>query len=152
MIIIKPALPSDFNKIAIIEFDLQSDAWQASALFEMSHNAQGFGVLGAYDGGKLVGYLVYQVFDIAEILRLGVAKSAQRQGIARRLMTAWLDLENVKQCQSCLLEVRADNTPAINLYQAFDFKQIAIRKGYYKDKDGVCDALILQRMAKSLRC
>lgn len=149
MIIIKPAPPSDFNKIAVIEFDLQTDAWQASALFELStQDNLGFGVLGAYCDDKLVGYLIYQSplsSGIAEILRLGVAKSLQRQGIARHLMTAWFELDCVKTAESCLLEVRADNVPAIALYQAFGFEQIAVRKGYYKDKSGACDALILQK-------
>ena len=151
---IKPAPPSGFNKIAVIEFDLQADAWQASALFELStQDNLGFGVLGAYRDDKLVGYLIYQSplsSGIAEILRLGVAKSCQRQGIARLLMTAWLELDCVKTAESCLLEVRADNIPAIALYQAFGFTQIAVRKGYYKDKNGACDALILQRVNDTL--
>lgn len=150
MIVIKPAPPSDFNKIAMIEFELQTDAWQASALYEMNAQATlGFGVLGAYLEDKLVGYLVYQCLDVAEILRLGVKKSHQKQGIAKQLMQTWLALPPIKQADSCLLEVRADNMPAIALYTAFGFVQIAVRKGYYKDKDGACDALILQRLHQS---
>lgn len=147
MIIIQPVPSSDFNKVAVIEFELQTDAWQASALYEMNaQESTGFGVLGAYCERRLVGYLVYQCLDVAEILRLGVTKSHQKQGIARQLMTAWLELPAIAQADSCLLEVRADNVPALTLYAAFGFKEIAVRKDYYKDKTGLCDALILQKI------
>lgn len=140
---IKSATPSDFNAIALIEHSLQDDAWQASALFDLSRQA-GFGVLGAYVADKLVGYLVYQQLDIAEILRLGVAKSHQNQGIAKALLTAWLDGIDT----NALLEVRTDNATAIGLYDKFGFQVIHTKKGYYRTKAGVCDAYVMMRECK----
>lgn len=141
---IQTATPSDFNAIALIEHSLQDDAWQASALFDLSRQA-GFGVLRATVANKLVGYLVYQQMDVAEILRLGVAKSHQRQGIAKALLTAWL--EGV--ASDALLEVRTDNASAIALYDKFGFKIIHTKKGYYRTEAGVCDAYVMRRLHKS---
>lgn len=35
------------------------------------------------------------------------------------------------------LEVRIDNLPALKLYEKYQFKQVAIRKGYYNGVDGI---------------
>ena len=35
------------------------------------------------------------------------------------------------------LEVRKDNIPALKLYKEFNFKEVAIRKGYYNGIDGI---------------
>ena len=35
------------------------------------------------------------------------------------------------------LEVRVSNIPAINLYKKFGFREVALRKYYYGDEDGI---------------
>ena len=41
------------------------------------------------------------------------------------------------------LEVRSRNVPAIKLYTAYGFKEIGIRKNYYKDPQD--DAIVMLR-------
>lgn len=150
MIALKIVPKKDFDKVAAIERTLQDDAWDVASLCELSDNpASGFGILGAYDetqdnkhSDKLVGYLIYQNLDVAELLRLGVDKAYQGRGIAKRLTQSWLD---GLVCPA-LLEVRADNVVAIGLYQTLGFKVIHTRKNYYKNQDNsFCDALIMQK-------
>ncbi len=150
MITFKIVPKADFGQVADIERMLQDDAWDMASLYDLSDNpATGFGVLGAYDdtqdnknSDKLVGYLIYQNLDVAELLRLGVDKAYQGRGIAKRLTQYWLD----GLACSALLEVRADNTVAIGLYQSLGFKIIHTRKNYYKNQDNSrCDALIMQK-------
>ncbi|ERL56355.1 ribosomal protein S18-alanine N-acetyltransferase [Psychrobacter aquaticus] len=97
---------------------------------------------------KVIGYCLYQlVFEQAEILRIGTHPDYQRQGIASRLFTK-LNSELIQgQVESLLLEVRADNVPAIALYEQQAFAVIHKRKGYYHllDQPAV-DALIMQRV------
>ncbi|WP_290003676.1 ribosomal protein S18-alanine N-acetyltransferase [Faucicola atlantae] len=96
--------------------------------------------------GQLIGYaLISQVFDSADLLRVGIAPDYQRQGIAQQLLTTVTAQLKQQSVERLLLEVREDNTAARALYGKLGFQQIHIRKNYYKNTDGSrCDALILQ--------
>ena len=96
-------------------------------------------------GGKTerLGYLLFRVIgDEAELLRTAVRPSARRRGVARALLTRAVHELEAASVTSQLLEVRADNGPAIALYEAFGFKVEGRRSGYYPD--GV-DALLMRR-------
>lgn len=96
--------------------------------------------------GTVVGYCLYQVvFEQAEILRIGTHPDYQRQGTASQLITRLNNELQVSKVESLLLEVRADNAPAIALYQQQGFDEIHRRKGYYQHwhKPAV-DAVIMQ--------
>ena len=98
-------------------------------------------------GYKIVGYCLYQVvFEQAEILRIGTHTDYQRQGIASQLF-ATLNNELINnKVESLLLEVRADNAPALALYEQQGFVVIHKRKGYYQlPHQPSVDALIMQR-------
>ncbi|MGP5336403.1 ribosomal protein S18-alanine N-acetyltransferase [Psychrobacter maritimus] len=100
------------------------------------------------DNNKAVGYCLYQViFEQAEILRIGTHPDYQRQGIASQIF-AQLNKELMSnQVESLLLEVRADNAPAIALYQQQAFAVIHTRKNYYQvPHQPAVDALIMQRV------
>ena len=97
---------------------------------------------------KIVGYCLYQVvFEQAEILRIGTHPDYQRQGIASQLF-ATLNNELINnKVESLLLEVRADNAPALALYEQQAFAVIHTRKNYYQlPHQPSVDALILQRV------
>ena len=96
---------------------------------------------------KIVGYCLYQVvFEQAEILRIGTHPDYQRQGIASQLF-ATLNNELINnKVESLLLEVRADNAPALALYERQGFVVIHKRKSYYQlPHRPAIDALIMQR-------
>ena len=100
------------------------------------------------DNNKAVGYCLYQViFEQAEILRIGTHPDYQRQGIASQIF-AQLNKELMSnQIESLLLEVRADNAPAIALYKQQAFAVIHTRKNYYQvPHQPAVDALIMQRV------
>ncbi len=99
-------------------------------------------------GYKIVGYCLYQVvFEQAEILRIGTHPDYQRQSIASQLF-ATLNNELINnKVESLLLEVRADNAPALALYEQQAFAVIHTRKNYYQlPHQPSVDALILQRV------
>jgi ribosomal-protein-alanine N-acetyltransferase len=79
------------------------------------------------------------------VLRIGTDPKYQRQGIALQVLNKLHELLQLNQVESLLLEVRADNTAAIALYEQQAFNIIHKRKGYYKmpHKPAV-DALIMQ--------
>lgn len=141
--------PSQFEAVADIEHSLQPDAWGKQTLLTMYEQRQktGFGVLGAYQSlpyrdKRLVGYLVYQSLDVSELLRLGVDQAYQGRGVAWQLMMAWFDRI---QTETALLEVRADNKPALRLYYKAGFYPIHKRRGYYQTLKGAIDAVVMER-------
>jgi len=139
--------------VATIEALLQlQDAWTYQTLIEMLEQ-NNIRMIVAYEQENktmdhtVIGYCLYQVlFEQAEILRIGTHPDYQRQGIASQLFaTLSRELMNSK-VDSLLLEVRADNAPAIALYEQQKFTVIHKRKGYYQmPHQPAIDALIMQR-------
>ncbi|WP_379543793.1 ribosomal protein S18-alanine N-acetyltransferase [Psychrobacter sp. R86515] len=138
------------NIEAIVQPD---DAWNQKILTELLEQ-DSISLLIAYDQieeegtsyREIVGYCLYQTtFEQAEVLRIGTDPEHQRQGIASQVLNRLHELLQFNQVDSLLLEVRADNTAAIALYEQQAFNIIHKRKGYYKmpHKPAV-DALIMQ--------
>ena len=71
------------------------------------------------------------VQDEGEVYRIGVLPGCRRQGLARMLLTAWLEHAAARGVRSVSLDVRAGNAPAIALYRALGFADAARRRGYY---------------------
>ncbi len=137
---------SIIQAIADIETIIQpQDPWSYKTLSDLLKQ-DSINLLVAYQGDKTVGYCLYQVmFEQAEILRIGTHPDYQRQGIASQLFIA-LNKELLdNEVESLLLEVRADNDPAIALYKKQQFNIIHRRKGYYSQPtQPAIDALIMQ--------
>lgn len=129
------------------------DAWTEQTLAEMlaqdsTHIMIVYKPEGKADNNKVIGYCLYQViFEQAEILRIGTHPDYQRQGIASQLF-ATLNNELINnKVESLLLEVRADNAPALALYEQQGFVVIHKRRGYYQlPHQPSVDALIMQRV------
>lgn len=82
---------------------------------------------------SIIGYLYYSlIYDRIEINQIEVLKSEQHKGIGTLLMDYL-----IKKNMDITLEVKKDNVNAIKLYEKFNFKKVAIRKGYYNGVDGV---------------
>ncbi len=132
--------------VANIESLVQlQDNWTEQTLAEMLEQ-DSIELLIIYQNKKVLGYCLYQaLFEQAEILRIGTHPDYQRQGIASKLFVALnKELEDNK-IESLLLEVRADNAPAIALYEHQGFVVIHQRKGYYSQPNlPAIDALIMQ--------
>ncbi len=140
--------------VANIETLVQpEDPWTEQTLAEMlaqdsTHIMIVYKPEGKADNNKVIGYCLYQViFEQAEILRIGTHPDYQRQGIASQLF-ATLNNELINnKVESLLLEVRADNAPALALYEQQAFAVIHTRKNYYQlPHQPSVDALILQRV------
>ena len=139
--------------VANIETLVQpEDPWTEQTLAEMlaqdsTHIMIVYKPEGKADNNKVIGYCLYQViFEQAEILRIGTHPDYQRQSIASQLF-AILNNELINnKVESLLLEVRADNAPALALYERQGFVVIHKRKSYYQlPHRPAIDALIMQR-------
>ena len=134
------------HQIAHLERVLFDDAWTVLSIENWLSFDGHIAIVVRSPDGTITGYaLMSQVFDSADVLRIGVAPDCQRQGIAQRLLQAIVARLKRQAVERVLLEVREDNAAARALYDKLGFKQIHVRKNYYKNADGSrCHALILQ--------
>ena len=137
---------SIIQAVADIEALIQpQDAWSYQTLVDLLEQ-DSIDLLVVYQSDTVVGYCLYQMmFEQAEILRIGTHPNYQRQGIASKLFARLNQQLQALTVESLLLEVRADNLPAIALYEQQGFETIHQRKGYYKKAHKpAIDALIMQ--------
>ena len=87
---------------------------------------------------KVVGYLDYSlIYDRMEIDNIEVEESYRGNGIGTKLMSYLVSVAIENRVINITLEVRKSNVVAINLYKKFGFREVAIRKFYYGDEDGI---------------
>ena len=87
-------------------------------------------------------YCAYRVVvDEMHIMNLAVAPSWRRRGLARWLLD--LAMRQAWRSGSCraLLEVRAGNREALNLYEGLGFARLGVRRDYYREPPE--DAVVL---------
>lgn len=148
---------SDFEQVLQAVADIEAivqpqDAWNYQTLLELlEQDSINLLIVYALEQNKksnVIGYCLYQViFEQAEILRIGTHPDYQRQGIASQIFARLNTELKTRQVESLLLEVRADNAPAIALYEQQEFALIHKRKGYYQTPhQPAVDALIMQRI------
>ena len=87
---------------------------------------------------KSVGYLEYSlIYDRMEIDNFYVNEECRNNGIGTKLMSYLVSLAISLRVVNITLEVRVSNNIAINLYKKFGFREVALRKYYYGDEDGI---------------
>lgn len=144
------------GQIAGIEKLLFSyDAWSAeqiSSLLEKDFNH----IIYARDESKqkLMGYCIYnQLFEDAEVLKIGTHPDYQQQGVASQLFNVMRQTLRLAGAERILLEVREDNLSALAFYNKHGFEQIALRKNYYDNHDNTrTHALIMQHILNANPC
>jgi len=122
--------------------------WPPEA-FSALMGTPGVFALAAVDNAPVGLILMRAIAGEAEVLTLAVEPSHRRQGVARALLEAALDLAAAAEAETCFLEVAADNAAALALYRAAGFEQAGHRGGYYRRPEGeAVDALVLRRTLK----
>lgn len=143
---LRPATPDDIEAIMTIEtavFD--SEAWSSEAMTR-DVNDPNCSYVVAESGGTVIGYaglLCPPGSGEADVQTIAVLPESRSTGLGRRLMNALLEQAEARRAKHIFLEVRADNTPAIALYESLGFAAIAVRPGYYQP-EGV-DAVVMKR-------
>tara|TARA_Y100001960_G_C14707869_1_gene845343 strand:+ start:720 stop:1214 length:495 start_codon:yes stop_codon:yes gene_type:complete len=98
---------------------------------------------------QVIGFAILSVStEESHLLNIGLASSRRGQGLGRELLEKMIMAAEVMGSKKIFLEVRVSNIIAIDLYKASGFKEIGLRKNYYRLKDGREDAIL---MSKSLK-
>lgn len=136
----------DLEAVHQLEQELfPADAWPIDMfLAEIQHETRRYIVAQAHENMKplIVGYAgVMSIAETADVQTIAVRPSYEGRGIGR-IMLNYLHAEAASRgAETILLEVRADNPRAQNLYTRNGYLHIHTRARYYND--GV-DALIMQ--------
>jgi [ribosomal protein S18]-alanine N-acetyltransferase len=140
---IRPAEPNDLAMVVGIERQAFSDPWSAASFRDLvGRDYVTFDV--ATDESRVLGYsVVYVMAGEAEVANLAVGAEARRRGVGAALLQHAVDRLVARGVRTLFLEVRASNTAARALYDAFGFETIGRRARYYVRP--VEDALVLRR-------
>ena len=91
-----------------------------------------------YDNEEVLGYLEYShIYDRIELDNIYVNDTRRGEGIGRKLMSYLVAVAIDSHVVNITLEVRVSNDIARNLYKSFGFREVALRKFYYGDEDGI---------------
>lgn len=88
-------------------------------------------------------YIMMLVLDEAHLLNLCIAPEQQGQGLGKHLLRDALQNACEQGYKKMLLEVRASNTVAQNLYNSQGFRVTGLRKAYYMSDHGRENALLM---------
>lgn len=144
-ITVRRAEKRDLDAITLIEarcFEGQ-DPWSRNAFYnEIVENADRTLYLIAEKDQTVLGYMgVWKILDEGHITNVAVDPDHRRQHIAEKIIEEMIKRTSEEGITSWTLEVRADNEPAIRLYEKMGFREEGVRPGYY-EYDGT-DALIM---------
>jgi ribosomal-protein-alanine N-acetyltransferase len=133
----------DLRRIEEIEQRAYRTPWSRSMFASELAKASSI-CLGAFEGERLVGYIVNSRYvDAWHVMNVAVDPDYQRRGIATRLLERLFELTFDGDGRGYTLEVRVSNAEAIGLYERLGFERHGIRRGYYTDNRE--DALIMWR-------
>lgn len=142
---VRPAIPSDLDRIVWLELVGFPDPWPRELLaYEIIHPSSIVLVSGWNLGAPAGGYASFrQGGGEAELLRLAVDPDERRRGVATALVLAGLDRLRRVGVGRCFLEVRMGNFGAISFYRTLGFERTGRRPAYYRDGS---DALVYSRV------
>ncbi len=81
--------------------------------------------------------------ETADVMTLVVAPTGQGRGLGRLVLDELEGRARAGGADRLLLEVRADNGPALSLYASNGFEEVGVRRRYYQPGD--VDAVIMRK-------
>lgn len=141
------SIPADIDGIAELERDIFPDPWDERSVQDCICS-EGSMCFTAEEEGKVVAYVIGRLIaPEGEIYRIAVRQDKRNRGIGYRLLDYSVKTSRGKGLESLFLEVRSRNIPAIRLYEAYGFKRVGLRKGYYKNPED--DAVIMLKASRA---
>lgn len=134
---------SDAPSIARAEEEIFSDPWTLRDVSDILVTEGGMCYV-ALDGGRVIGYVLGRIIPPeGELYRVAVLPSYRRRGIGYRLLDFAVKSSKSRGLEILFLEVRRQNTAAKALYRAYGFRDVSVRKNYYRDPPD--DAIVMVR-------
>lgn len=134
---------SDFEEISPILSSNFDDFWSINTLKgELENPSSSYFI--AKINKEIVGFAgVWRSVDDIHITDIVVKKDLRNHGIGSLLLEKLIDLAKLEKFKFITLEVNTKNTLAQKLYLKYNFKEVGIRKNYYKTEDAIIMTLNL---------
>jgi len=148
---------ADVNTVQEIEREIFATPWPRNAYYrELASRASAHYVVLRHEGvvelptrfrlpdldPTIVGYGgMWRMYDEAHVTTIGVRRDLQHNGYGRILFAGLVQASYDMGAKWITLEVRTSNDNAMRMYEAFGFKVIGRRKGYYTDNGE--DAIVM---------
>lgn len=130
----------NIKNILISDFD---DFWNYNILKDELESENSIYIV-AKSNNEIIGFAGIKILlDEADIMNIVTKKIYRNQGIGTLLLKNLISISKNLNLHSLSLEVNEENKTAIHLYENLGFKNIGIRKNYYKSKNGKIMALNL---------
>jgi [ribosomal protein S18]-alanine N-acetyltransferase len=95
----------------------------------------------AEEGTHIIGYAcAWFVQDEGQIVNVAVLPQYRRYGVGKALIQYLIQEARIRGVRTLSLEVRKSNHAAVELYKAFGFQVVTVRKRYYENDE---DALLM---------
>ena len=145
-IIIEKMQQKHIDSIAEIEKECFFMPWSAESLREeLLNDTSLFYVI--ENGNQVMGYIgSNNVLGEIYIDNIAIKNEYRRKGHGEKLLKYLISEGISKKADFITLEVRKSNSNAINLYEKLGFKNVGIRKNFYKNpkEDGIIYTLYLK--------
>ena len=146
-VLMEPMLAGDLDTVIAIEHKSFSMPWTDTMFLSEMRQGPASQLLVARPEKRpttIVGYVGYRaVLDEMHVMILAVAPAWRRRGIAQHMLSEAMEQARQADCARAILEVRASNVGAQQLYYRLGFAPVGVRPKYYQRPSE--DALILWR-------
>jgi ribosomal-protein-alanine N-acetyltransferase len=116
--------------------------WTKDAMAQEIRGREWSRVLVSTSRESVTGFMVYwNVVSELHLLNLAVHPDYRRRGAGRAMVQHLMDMMDIENIASAILEVRVSNRAAQRLYRSFGFTPIAMRVNYYTDNGE--DAIVM---------
>ncbi|WP_262693673.1 GNAT family N-acetyltransferase [Kordiimonas aquimaris] len=116
---------------------LDEEGWSGSSIEDLyNHEGVSFFIAAIGDAPKAFA-IVRAVAGEAELLTIATNPQAQNKGLSVVILNKIIAHLKRGRIDRLFLEVRSDNAPALGLYKKAGFKNMGVRKNYYKTRAGV---------------
>ena len=145
---VRPMTGADLGAVQAIESETPSPWSEEQLASELEQDGGWQFVAESTASGLVCGFVCGRsCVGEAELLKIAVGLEHRRQGIATQLVAHALRCLAEQGVGRCFLELRADNLPALALYERFGFERVGLRKNYYTSPSE--DAILMEkRIAK----
>jgi len=140
--IIRPAVPSDLDRIFALEQAYSQNPWTRDGIdSSLSYQNSIFWVVENQDN-NIIGFACSTlVLDELHILEVVVDRDYRNMGVGALLINRLIQTAAAKNAVRAYLEVRRSNGSAIRLYKKCGFSEAVVRTGYYGDGE---DAVFME--------
>jgi ribosomal-protein-alanine N-acetyltransferase len=142
---VRKAESDDLQQIIDIELESFNNPWFKESISKYIIQSGCLVLVHKEVQETIVGYLMYQTIseDEIEILKVALKSEFRGAGLGRFLLDALNEEARERRLTNIILEVAANNIPAIRLYEKNNFKKEGLRKKYYNNN---IDAILYRRV------